>query len=285
VLSCYTTNLVGHLRRENPSIEREFACAVNLSVRTDLPDGMLAFTQHHRIDSSLGYRGASTWGEARDELIAEFKRYGDVLAVANTRNLPWSPTYRSGSEDIPHWIRLTDQTGRRWRVTDEFNALLPQGEQHPHDDWVDDRELCAMLTPLPPLPPEIHYRDIHALGDTLDVPPPHCYRWLARCFGDSPPHSGRWIMGTTATLRYLAGRFTEDLDALRRHTEDLWAAGRHHQYRFAHNDAVSTAWGELSRSLRFAIQSADRGRPRPTLVCRAFEQILSSTSALEILLQ
>jgi hypothetical protein len=280
VLSCYTTNLIGHLRRENPRVDAEFATAVELAVRTDLPGGVLAFSQHRRIDPGLGYRSATTWEDTKGELLAEFEHHGDVLAVASTRNLPWSPSH--GAEDTPHWIRLTDRRGDLWLVVDEFDALLPHGEQHPYEDWAGDRELRAMLTPLPPLPPEVHHRDVHALGDAVRVPPPHSFRWLS-CSGDGTTvRSGQWIRGTTAALRHLSERFAEDIGALRGHTEDLWAAGRHHQYRFAHDDAVTAAWGELSRSLRFAIQSADRGRPRPTLITRAFEQVISATSTLEV---
>lgn len=276
MLSCYTTNLIGHLRRDNPGVALEFEAAVELAVRTDLPGGALAFSQHRRIDPGLGYRSATTWEETRGELLAEFERYGDVLAVASTRNLSWCPSY--GAEGTPHWIRLAGHREGRWLVVDEFDALLPHGEQHPHTDWADDRELRAMLTPLPPLRPEVHLRDVYALGEAIRVPPPHSYRWLSRTGDDSTIHSGQWIRGTIPALRLLSERFAEDIGGLRVHTDDLWAAGRHHQYRFAHDDAVTAAWGELSRSLTFAVQSADRGRPRPTLITRAFDQVISATS-------
>lgn len=278
MLSCYTTNLIGHLRRDNPAIEEEFAQAVNLSVCTDLCSGVLAFSQHRRVGPLLGYRSSSTWGVARKGLLEELERHNDVIAVASTKNLSWSPTY--GAEDVPHWIRLSDRRGNQWRVIDEFSAVLPQGEQHPYDDWVNDEVLAVMLSPLPALAPEVQNRDVHALGDTADVPAVGCYRWLARGVDNRAAHSGQWVEGTAA-LRYLAERFVEDIDLLRRHAEDLWAASRHHQYRFALDATVSAAWGELPRSLRFAIQSADRGRPRPAVIAHAFEQILSSTLALE----
>lgn len=278
MLSCYTTNLIGHLRRDTPGIEDEFAQAINLSVRTDLEDGALAFTQHRRVGPLLGYSTSDTWETARKGLLEEFERNHDVIAVASTRNLPWSPTY--GVEDVPHWIRLSERRGNQWRVIDEFSAVLPQGEQHPYDGWVNDEELAKMLTPLPQLTCELRNRDVHALGDTSNAPAPDCYRWLARGVDDRADHGGQWVEGAAA-LRYLAERFAQDPDLLRRHAQDLWAASRHYQYRFAQNASVSSAWGELPRTLSFALQSADRGRPRPALITHAFEHIVSSTLTKE----
>ncbi len=196
--------------------------------------------------------------------------------MASTRNLPWSPAH--GIEDTPHWIRLQGREGARWHVVDAFDALLPHGEQRPFDAWLDDDALRALLAPLPPLPAHVQARDAHALGAVEQVPPPGQFRWLSHDADTRVGRTGEWIDGTDEALRYLSRRFVDELDTLRRHTEDLWAASRHHQYRFAHLPAVSAAWGELARSLRFAIQSAERGRPRPSLIALAFEQILHATT-------
>ncbi|KGW74904.1 putative azicU10 [Burkholderia pseudomallei MSHR2990] len=276
MLSCYTTNLIAHLGRADPSIERQFASAVALSVRVDLDGGRLAFLQHGPVGPRLGYRAATTWGDARRGLEVELDRYGGALAVASTRNLPWSPAH--GIEDTPHWIHLQGRESGRWRVVDAFDALLPHGEQRPFDAWVDDDALRALLAPLPRLPDHVQARDAHALGAVDQVPPAGQFRWLSHDADTRIARAGEWIDGTDAALHYLSRRFVDELDTLRRHAEDLWAASRHHQYRFSHQPAVSAAWGELARSLRFAIQSAERGRPRPSLIALAFEQILHATS-------
>jgi hypothetical protein len=275
MLSCYTTNLIGHLWREDPTVDARFAAAVDLSVRTDLPDGTLAFTHHRRFEPGMSYRAAATWDTAHAALLDEFERDGDVLAVANARNLPWSPAWNT--QDVPHWIRLADHRVGRWLVVDGFEALLPLGHHQPHRGWVNDADLAALLTPLPALPEAVQQRDVHALGAAQAVPPPQLYRWLEHGAAPRREEDGQWVHGTRAALTWLAERLAEDQDALRRHTEDLWAAGRHHQYRLAGDERAVDAWGELARALRFAVQSADRGRPRPSLVTRAFDQVIEAT--------
>ena len=274
MLSCYTTNLIGHLWREDPAVEDRFAAAVDLSVRTDLPDGTLAFTHHRSFAPDMGYRSAAAWDSAHAALVEEFERDGDVLAVANARNLPWSPAWNT--QDVPHWIRLADRRMGRWLVVDGFDALLPLGHHEPHRSWVDDAALSELLAPLPPLPAAVHQRDVHALGGPQAVPPPHLYRWLEHG-ARHRPEEGHWVHGTSAALTWLAERLAEDQEALRQHTEDLWAAGRHHQFRMAEDEKAVAAWSELARSLRFAVESADRGRPRPTLITRAFDQVIDAT--------
>jgi hypothetical protein len=280
MLSCYTTNLLGHLRRDLPDIDTIFAEAVELSVRVDRLDGLLAFSQHRRVDPGLGYRGADSWERAATELTEEFERYGDVLVVGSTRNLPWCPAY--GAQDVPHWFRLVDRRGADWTVLDEFDALLPYGTQRPWRGWVTGDQLRQLIAPLPPLSRELRLRDVHALGEPLRVPPPGMYRWLSRRGDSVALPGGQWVRGTVAVLRLVAERFAEDAAALSRHTEDLWAAGRHHQFRFAHDERVVAAWGELTRALRFAAQSAARGKARPSLVMRAFEEVISVTATQEV---
>lgn len=273
MLSCYTTNLVGHLRRQQTDIDAVFAEAVGLSVRTDLPDGTLAFSHHRRVDPGLGYRGTRSWKQAEAELTEQFARYGDVLVVGSTRNLPWCPGY--GGPDVPHWFRVVDRRDNYWAVLDDFEALLPHGAQRPWHGWVTPGQLQNLLTPLPPLSPELRLRDRYALGEPVRMPPPGTYRWLSRREDPAATATGDWVHGTVASLRLLAERFAGDTTVLRRHAEDLWAAGRHHQFKFAHVGQAVAAWGELTRSLRFAADSAARGRPRPSLVQRAFEQVSS----------
>lgn len=280
MLSCYTANLLGHLRCSDSDIDATFASAVELAVRTDLPDGVLAFTQHRRVDPGLGYRAADSWHETKAALTDELARYGDVIVVGSTRNLPWCPG--RGVRDVSHWFRLADHRGRQWLVVDDFDAVLPDGRQRPVRTWVTDAELNALLTPLPPLPVELRHRDAYALGVRLRVPEPERYRWLSRHNVLAPPPTlGRWVHGTAAALGFVAQRLVEDPATMRRHADDLWAASRHHQFRWAGNGPVVTAWAGLARSVRFAVESAARGRPRPTLVTRACHEVISATSAAE----
>lgn len=276
MLSCYTANLIGHLRRRDPGADGRFARAVDLSVRTDLPDGLVAFTHHRTFDAGLRTRCTDRWDDARDALREEFESVGDVIAVADTYRLPWSPSY--GRRHAPHWVRLADRGVGRWLLVDGFDALLPEGRQHPHRSWVDDGQLRSLLAPLPQLPPAVALRDAYALGAPPAAPvPPGRYRWLE----ESPsrhaaPPDGTWVHGTVPALRWLSERLSADVEALRRHTEDLWAAGRHHQFRDAGDERAVAAWTDFSLGLRFAVDSADRGRPRPSLVTRAFDQVIAA---------
>jgi hypothetical protein len=274
LLSCYTTALVSHLRMADAGASAAFASAVELAVRTDLSGGMLAFRQHRRVDGGLGYETARTWAQALPAIRAELHRRGDVITVASARNLPWSPSY--GKADMPHWIRLAGHDSRGWLVIDKFDALLPGGRQHQYSALLSCEELRLILTPLPAgLPPEVAQRDIHALGEAIRVPGEPGYRWLSDRADGSGVAGGQWIHGTVRSLGYLASRFAEDPAAMRRHAEDIWAASRHHQYASA-SERVSAAWRELPVTLRFAAKSEVRGRPRPTLVVRAFEHVIAA---------
>ena len=48
---------------------------------------------------------------------------GAVIAVANTRYLPWSPYH--GKAGVPHWVLLRENRNGRWHLADDFTALLP----------------------------------------------------------------------------------------------------------------------------------------------------------------
>jgi hypothetical protein len=299
-LSCYTSNLVAclaHVQGGDPAVR--LGAAVRLAVRTDLPDGVLAFSHHHRIDRhdgrELAYRGTGTWPAARAELAREVDEEGAVLAVANARYLPWCPQYTKA--DVPHWILLRGQDSGCWQVADDFAALLPQGEQVPYEGELSDAELCGALTPPAELAREYVLRDVHALGTAVPLPPPSFYRWLAwqRCC-PAQPVQGTWLDDLETVLGLLIDRFTDDPGALTRHTDDLWAAARHHRHRLAVEAAqgqaaqgqaaerqaaeehpAAAAWRELPRSLRFAAESAARGRPRPGVIRAAFEALMKAT--------
>ncbi|WP_193318066.1 MULTISPECIES: hypothetical protein [Streptomyces] len=296
-LSCYTTSLVAALAGRVPDPGLRLAHAVRLAVRTDLPDGQLAFRHHARIDRAadghrLRPRSAPDWPATVAGLTAALAA-GPVIAVGNTRTLRWSPSFGGGVTS--HWLVVEERSADRWRVSDDFAALLPDGEQLPFAGWLDDAELRAALTPTGPLPPEIARRDRYALGEPVDQPPATDHRWLAwEPAGPPEPEpapDGDWLEGTLPALAFVAGRFAEDPTALRRHADDLWAAARHHRHRLAaltragliHREPAeraADAWAELPRALRFAIASAERGRPRPALVGRAFDAVIDSTSRM-----
>ncbi|MGW5283392.1 hypothetical protein ACWERI_28665 [Streptomyces collinus] len=274
-LSCYTTNLKEHLRLTDPAAERRLAAGFTLSVRRDGLDDTLAFSHHERVAPDFGYRGARCWEDAVSALRGEFARRGDVLVVANCRNLPWSPSHLV--RDVPHWLRLAARDGGRWLVVDDFDALLPEGHQSPHRGWADEGELRVLLAPLPGLDTVLHQRDVYALGGgPAWVPDPGSHRWLEHGAGRFDPCPGRWVRGTAASLALLRDLLACEPRALVRYAEDLWAAARHHQYLHRAEPATAAAWGELSRSLRYAAQSAARGRPRASLVRTAFDRILTA---------
>ncbi|MHC3470951.1 hypothetical protein ACYF6T_19870 [Streptomyces sp. 7R007] len=294
-LSCYTTNLVAYLDRDEPGAAYRLAHAVRLAVRTDLPGGGLAFSQHHRIDRTgagweLGYRGAADWERARAGLRREASANGAVLASGNTRHMPWSS--QSGTVGVPHWILLRARAHGRWHVTDHFAALLPRGEHRPHSGELTDNELRALLTPVGDRGPAA-VRDALALGEPVPVPPPGEYRWLVRQPHTVPrPLPGSWLDEPRAVLDFLAGRVAADVPTLVDHADDLWAAARHHCHRITvlagrgllpepAAGAAAERWSKLPQTLRFAAMSAQRGRPRPELVVRAFDDVIRAMSDLE----
>ncbi|NBE50593.1 hypothetical protein GUY60_03965 [Streptomyces sp. YC537] len=303
-LSCYTTNLLAHLTPDVPDVRRRFAESVRLAVRVD-PDagelgaGELAFSHHPRVDITpdgreLAYRGAPDWPSARVALLDQLHADGRVLAVGSVRHLPWAPGY--GRADAPHWVLLREYRDGRWFVADHFTALTPHGEQEPYLGWLTDGELAAALTPAQDPPPEVARRDRFALGGQVPVPPAGHHRWLAWQPRTTPvppadPGPGRWSLDTAESLTRVAAVLRDHPEALSRHVDDLWAAARHHTYRLAfavadgalHPEraaAATAAWGELPRTLRFAAQSAARGRPRPTVVDRSIEQLLTAQADL-----
>ncbi|WIM99849.1 hypothetical protein ACTOB_003514 [Actinoplanes oblitus] len=279
-LSCYTSNLAAYLAPERPRLRAELAGAVRLAVRPETT----AVSHHRRIDDGrLAYRGADHWPDAEAALVAEQEAYGAVLAVANTARLPWSPGYRTAA--APHWVLLTGRRGGRWSVADHFAATTPLGEHPRYAGQVSGAELAALLAPVGTVPAEVANRDRYALGAAVPVPPASAYRWLTRTGGAGLPAETGWLTGPDA-IAHLAVLATEParLAAL---VDDLWAASRHQLFRYrvrsadgltdpAASAAAEAAWAELPRALRFAVQSARRGRPRPGVVRAAFDRIAAA---------
>ncbi|MGW1818783.1 hypothetical protein ACWCQM_35135 [Streptomyces sp. NPDC002125] len=287
-LSCYTASLVAYLEPRTPGIRGRLARSVRLSLRTDSPDGVLAFSHHARVDideqgRGLAYRGADDWDTTHTAFDTELARHGRLLAVANTRHLPWSPMYEA--VETPHWVVVSRHTEGKWSVTDAFDALTPHGSQTPYAGILDDRELRSVLTPLGGLTPQAVSRDRHALGDAVALPPYSGYRWLE--FAEAAPQAapeGTWVHGLLPALRSVADRVCADPGELARYADDIWTAARHQRFRLAAVSGAadaSAAWGALPQAVRFGIASAERGRFRAGAVQKAFAQVLTRVEQLE----
>lgn len=275
-LSCYTTCLVAYLAAFHLDAPSRFAAAVHLAVRTDLPDGLIAFSHHRRVDRlaghQLGYDSALSWEAARDAIGREARARGAVIVVASTAAVPWSP--HTAAHTAPHWLLVRHEPSGRWLIDDPFAAILPHGEQHPFSGALTDPELCGILRPALPDSRQSHLRDCYALGERVTAPPPDRFRWLhleAAAALQPPVPEGRWLRTAPSSLRWLAERLSSDPAALGECLDDLWAASRHQAfalgaYRSSQATALAEAWTSLPRALRFAAASARRGRPRPGLV-------------------
>ncbi|TWV47500.1 hypothetical protein FRZ03_13795 [Streptomyces misionensis] len=292
-LSCYTTNLLARLAPDIPEVRRRLARGVRLAVRTDLPAGELAFSHHPRIDTTddgrqLAYAGTRDWSTAREALHLALLQHRRVLAVANTRHLPWSPA--QGLADAPHWVLLEDRRDGQWLVADHFSALTPNGMQRPYLGWIGDAELATALAPWTQPPQEVARRDVLALGEESTIPPADHYRWLdwapATDCG-ATPGTGTWVLDLDMSLRHTCEVLRANPAAVARYVDDLWAAARHHTFKLALDAAdgntdparaavASAAWDELPRAVRFAAQSTARGRPRPGAIERSVDQLLTA---------
>ena len=292
-LSCYTANLVDHLSRDGVDATGRLAGSIRLAVRTDAPDAELLFSHHARIDRDdrhrrLAYRGAPGWAETEAALLAELEEHGRVLAVANTAHLPWAPVPPEG--EAPHWILLVGRSGA-WQVVDRFAALLPHGEQHAHEGTLTGDELRRAMTPVSGPSAAVRNRDALALGERAELPSEGEFRWLTWESGTAPESSGAWVQDPVGALHRIAGVLAGSEQALAAHLDDVWAATRHHRFRLtvlAERGLVPAepigpvldAWAELPRALRFALDSARRSRPRPSLVQKSFAHLIAATEAL-----
>ncbi|MGC5287770.1 hypothetical protein [Micromonospora sp. DT231] len=279
-LSCYTTALVDHL---GPAAADRLADSVRLRVRLDAPDGVLAFSHHDRVDGgSLAYASTGDWATARAALAEQLAEHDSVIVVGNTYHLPWSPQHLSQS--VAHWFVLRGHRDGRWRVSDRFDALLPAGQQRPFTGWLDDAALRTALTPLGRCAPHQHNRDVYALGVPVEVGDPDQYRWLRPGGGGELAWPGEWLHEPAVVLAAVRDRFRADEQALHRHADDLWAAARHHCHRLTRRGepTLATAWAELPKALRFAADSARRGRPRPGVLTGVFDRLIELTTRTEV---
>jgi hypothetical protein len=280
-LSCYTANLAVYL---GPDALERIAHSVWLAVRTDLGEDLLAFS-HHRVpldDGRLEVKGAGDAGAALEAIAAEVERSGRCLVVANTGFLDWSSAGPDGQ--APHLLLVDGVRGDEWHAVDRFKALLPSGgEQRPFTGWISTAALARFLTPIVPLPPEQRLRNRLAFGFPRPLPEDGQYQWLERT--ERPGESrleGVWLTDTDAALGHLAD-FWAAIDERPERTrllDDMWAAAQHHAFRYAYLLATSEErpvlaearrlWRDLPMALRFAVDSARRGRHRPTLIASTF---------------
>ncbi|MBO4204639.1 hypothetical protein [Micromonospora echinofusca] len=297
-LSCYTANLARYLGGYLPDAPGHLARTVRLAVRPAGPGQECPGFSHHAValcdlgaGRHLAYRGTDDPDGFRTRLGDEIAGYGAALVVTHTGAMPWSPA--RPEQSAPHFTLVTDRQGDRWRVVDTFGALLPAGPQEPYDGWLTDGQLVDCATAPGPLRPE--HRSRLALAFGLPVPvPAGRYRWLAVVAADRPaappPGPPGWLTGTAEVRHHLRDLWTgpaADPAHLARIVDDLWAAARHHAFRYTHlmrrpgladRDrerlaAAVRAWQDVPMALRFAVDSALRGRPRPAVVHTTFAQL------------
>ncbi|MER5927735.1 hypothetical protein [Streptomyces mirabilis] len=298
-LSCYTENLAGYLSARAPDSTDLLARSVRLAV--DPSTG--SFSHHDRALNNLpgghrlGYRGAADAEAARTGIAAELAERNRVLVVADSGALPWL----SGAADdhAPHLILVDGRTpDGNWHVVDGFTALFSGGSQDPFSGELSGAEFMALLA-FPRGLSRVHRtRNSLAFGFPVALPPHETYQWLAEEEGtiEEQLPGGSWLTGAAAleeTARLLLADM--DGDGSRGVLEDVWAAAQHHMFRDAHLlvaadaelspaeresvDATTVKWRELPRMLRFAANSARRGRPRPSLVSGAFTALAELEAA------
>lgn len=288
-LSCYTASLLGYLERAEPDALGRIAASIRTAVRVDLDDRLMF--SHHSVPldrlgdgDRLAYAGTADARDAVEAVDAELRRHGQVLVVADSAALPWSPA----TAGAPHWLLVDARRDGRWHVVDRFDGLLPEGPQEPFDGWLGDTELVELLRPPAARTQEQLDRNALAFGYPTALPGPGTYQWLER---RPPPHpepalAGTWLEGETDGLDHLAAYFADRGPGAARHLDDVWAAARHQAFRLrwlrsrtadaAGREALeeaAAAWDALPQALRFALESARRGRPRPELVHRTIRGV------------
>lgn len=288
-LSCYTSNLACYLAREHSSTASRLAESVRLAVRTDLPDGRLQFSHHgdplDRVPGGTCLRYAATRDPAiaAGELCDELTAYGAVLVLTDNARLPWSPSHERGPA-APHLLLVDGRHEDRWHVCDAFAGLLALGEQAPYAGWLTTDALLAAMTPPPSWSAVQRDRNELAFGFPVPAPRGGGLWWLRREADDRAPRElhGEWLRDDRSVLEFLAGYVADDPLRAEHHLDDLWVAANLRAFRHRHGDganrerreAVAVAWEVLPRALRFAVDSARRGRPRRSLVHTTFDHLL-----------
>lgn len=276
-LSCYTANLLAYLTSFDDTAPDRFAESVRLAVRPD----DLAFS-HHRTPLDVLPDGSVLRYTAGPGLEAEVERWGRVVVVVDNARLPWSPSYGTDAT-APHWLLVDGRSGDSWHVVDHFAGLLPAGEQLPFEGVLSTAALMHAMDGPEVLSAVQVRRNSLVFGHVVAVPDGRP-KWLRRVASgprlDHPTgvrhNGGEWLEGAAEVLPFLAGRFQEDPIGAAGCLDDLWSAAGHHvfRYRLAGVEDAADAWRQLPGALRFAVDSARRGRPRDTLVDLTFRNLL-----------
>ncbi|GAB3930484.1 hypothetical protein GCM10029976_032460 [Kribbella albertanoniae] len=290
-LSCFTSALRDYLAVEWAADEL-LARSIELTLVTDLVPGRLAFS-HHRpsLDrlpdgSHLAYAAAADPEALTALAAAEVATYGRAIIPVDAAELPWS--VHAGRSPAPHWLLIESCGPRSWQVNDSFSALLPHGHQLPYRGEVRVRDLRAALRPFSAWLPEHRLRIRFAFGAPV-TPPADGPLWLRRS-SEQPAKpailpTGQLVLHPTDVLQCLRAHLMADCRAESGLLEDLWAAASHKSFAYrwysAHDAGTNQAalaaaircWDNVPRVLRFAAESASRGRPRCDLVSTLFEQL------------
>ncbi|MEU0163153.1 hypothetical protein ABZ154_31230 [Streptomyces sp. NPDC006261] len=310
-LSCYTSALLAYLAEEDPSAPDRVARSTRLAVQPSPTSVPLVFRHHaaglDRLPDGTALRpaGAEPLAEALAGLAEEVHTYGRALFAADAARLPWAPP---GQEPAPHFLVATARGNGRWYLHDHFTGLFPNGqEQLSFSGWVTDASMAALFTTDDHYSPVQRRRTAEVFGRTLAAPPKGTRHWFTRVRADTSsrvPDEGTWCTDP----EHIAGHLLEHLRTAGTNPgeptllEDLWAASRHHQYKYRraldapgrsrpqeHDEALRqalTRWSGLPRTLRFAINSARRGRPRDSLLETAVHDLARAEDlARSVLLQ
>jgi hypothetical protein len=288
-LSCYTGCLAAYLAGDGIDVAALLADSIRLAVRIDLPDGALAFS-HHRLalnrlpdGTELAYATEAS-AEATAAITEELAVNGRVIVVVDNAELPWSPSYGCGPS-APHWLLIDDRRGDKWHVVDPFSGLLASGEQEPFTGWLATRSLLEAMSVTHTWTPEQRCRNELAFGYPVRVPAGPGLTWLRRSprSGDSAL-PGRWLLSYAETLPFLGTYFGERLAQCALVSDDVWAVAQHHVFRHhwlagqgdsERHLALAGAWSGLPQALRFAVESAARGRPRAGLLRTTLDNLLA----------
>ncbi|MEU3720334.1 hypothetical protein [Streptomyces californicus] len=302
-LSCYTENLTLYLAARSP----DSADLVARSVRLAVDPATGAFSHHGQAlnnlpgNRHLRYSSAPEQQSALAGISAELTARGQVLAVANSGSLPW--LNGAADESAPHLLVIDGREHGTWHVTDAFTALFSNGgSQDPFAGTVSDQELADLLHFPHGLSPVHRTRNTLAFGFPVSPPPHEAYQWLVEEEGTTAEElpGGPWLTGAPA-LQETARLLVADLSAAnsRGVLEDIWAAAQHHLFRHVRllasagaelspTDrqtvaATMTKWREIPRMLRFAANSARRGRPRTSLITSTFTTLADLETSLSAL--
>ncbi len=291
-LSCFTASLLDYLAPEVPDALERFATSIRLAVRVDAPDGL--YFSHHDVPldrlpdgTCLRYGSAPTVSAALRAVAGELAAYGRVLVVTDNAALPWSPACGVPQANAPHWLLVDGHDAGRWHVRDPFAGLLPLGEQRPYSGWLGGGQLRAAMTLPAQWRPVQARRCVLAFGLPVPMPPDGAAQWLSRTPAAGPPAAlaGRWLTDDDEVLPFLAGCLAERGGQAEEYLDDVWAAAQHRTFRHRwlaervgptdreRLELACEAWQKLPSAVRFAVESAARGRPRTSLLITTLEHL------------